>query len=333
MSDNSAIEWTDATWNPVTGCTKVSPGCDHCYAETFAERWRGTPGHHFENGFDVTLRPERLDQPMRWKRPRRIFVNSMSDLFHNDIPDEFIARVFGVMAQAHWHTFQVLTKRHGRMRSLLNSAAFHERIQVAVDRMYDDPDEQYIGDGWPFRNVWTGVSVEDQKWADIRIPALLDTPASVRWISAEPLLGPIDLTDWLWKTGGEYGEASRTLSLDWTVVGGESGPGARPMHPQWARDLRDQCVAAGVSYLYKQSGQYAPVVDQPRPGDLWQALDGATSDWQPGDGHVRHGGGDFRRPGSKTTLMRRARSKHDAGRLLDAVEWNEYPTTRTEVSA
>jgi protein gp37 len=332
MSDNSAIEWTDATWNPVTGCTKVSPGCDHCYAETFAERWRGTPGHHFENGFDVTLRPERLDQPMRWKRPRRIFVNSMSDLFHDDIPDEYIAKVFAAMALAPQHTFQLLTKRHGRMRSLLSKWTFSGRVAFAMEDL--DPARTSAGweaeDWWPLRNVWLGVSVENQQWADIRIPALLGTPAAVRWISAEPLLGPIVLND-DWIGADPYRRDEPSLS--WAVVGGESGPGARPMHPQWARDLRDQCTAAGVAYLYKQSGQYAPVADKPRPGDQWLAVDGATADWKPGDGHVRHGGGDFLWPGSQTALVRRARSKHDAGRTLDGQTWDEYPASRTAVAA
>ncbi|MFD0852910.1 DUF5131 family protein, partial [Actinomadura adrarensis] len=166
MADKSGIEWTDATWNPVTGCTKVSPGCDHCYAETFAERWRGTPGHHFEKGFDLTLRPERLDQPLRWTKPRRIFVNSMSDLFHEGVPDRFITDAFARMWWAPQHTFQVLTKRHGRMRSLV------PRIEAALRQMEAD---LALVDAptpltWPLPNVWLGVSAEDQKWADIRIP-------------------------------------------------------------------------------------------------------------------------------------------------------------------
>jgi protein gp37 len=200
MSDKSSIEWTDATWNPVTGCTKVSPGCDHCYAETFAERFRGVEGHHFERGFDLMLRPERLGQPLRWRRPRRVFVDSMSDLLDGRIPDDYVARVFGVMAAARWHTFQVLTKRHGRLRSLLSSESFRERVFLSNNADQGD----ILGDGWPLPNVWLGVSVEDQHWADIRIPALLDTPAAVRWISAEPLLGPVDIRPWLpwWRVCG-----------------------------------------------------------------------------------------------------------------------------------
>jgi len=235
MSDSSKIEWTDASWNPVTGCTKVSPGCDRCYAETFAERWRGVPGHHFEAGFDVTLRPERLDQPIRWKRPRRIFVNSMSDLFHESVPDEYIVAVFGTMARAPQHTFQVLTKRHGRMRSLLNSDAFQHRFCFR----------------WPLPNVHLGVSVEDQKWADIRIPALLGTPAAMRFISAEPLLGPVSLWHLIDPKGGGVEDPQE---LDWVIAGGESGPGARPCDLNWLRGLRDQCEWSGSAFFLKQLG-------------------------------------------------------------------------------
>jgi protein gp37 len=243
MSDNSKIEWTDATWNPVTGCTRVSPGCDHCYALTLAERFRGTPGHYFENGFDVQLRPDKLDQPLRWKKPRKVFVNSMSDLFHADIPDEYIAKVFTVMALTPHHTFQVLTKRHGRMRSLLMREDFNQSV---LDGMLDaniDADWD-----WPLPNVWLGVSAEDQRWADIRIPALLDTPAAVRFVSAEPLLGPIDFDRFLWN-----GDSDRP-TLGWVIVGGESGRGARPMSLDWARSIRDACQDNGVAFHYKQQG-------------------------------------------------------------------------------
>lgn len=242
MSDDSKIEWTDATWNPVTGCTKVSPGCDHCYAETFAERWRGVPGHHFEAGFDVTLRPERLEQPFGWRNPRRIFVNSMSDLFHDAVPDEFIAQVFATMAQAGWHTFQVLTKRHGRMRSLLSG----DRLWKAVE----DVAQGYVR--WPLPNVWLGVSVEDQKRADVRIPALLDTPAAVRFISAEPLLGPVSLWHLIDPKGSGVEEPRE---LDWIIAGGESGPGARPCELDWLRALRDQCEWSGSAFFLKQLGK------------------------------------------------------------------------------
>ena len=277
MSDGTGIEWTQATWNPVTGCTKLSPaspGCEHCYAATFAERFRGTPGHYFERGFDVQLRPDKLDLPLRWRRPRRIFVNSMSDLFHDSIPDEYIARVWAVMAFAHRHTFQILTKRHGRMRSLLSSDRFldlFDREYCAIpdwNERWPDPDYvpgdrvTHLGDG-PLTNVWGGVSVENQAAAELRIPALMKTPLAVRIISAEPLLGPVDLGRWTRPHSAEcltnedlWCSCDRGLDgyLDWVIVGGESGPGARPMHPAWARSLRDQCVEAGVPYLFKQAG-------------------------------------------------------------------------------
>lgn len=279
MADGSHIEWTDATWNPLVGCTKVSPGCDHCYAETLVNRFAGTSSA-FPTTFDVvTMRGEKmLTQPLRWHRPRRVFVNSLSDLFHADVPDEFIAQVFAVMALAPQHTFQLLTKRHARMRSLLASPDFAERVWFAAGvlslvrnargRLAARPrlDSSQIGT-WPLPNVWLGVSVEDQHWADIRIPALLDTPAAVRWISAEPLLGPVDLGfvgstseltgQQLNEGGAEAAYVIRTdRLLDWVVVGGESGPCARPMVPSWALSLRDQCAAANVPFLFKQWGQH-----------------------------------------------------------------------------
>ena len=250
MSDKSSIEWTDATWNPVTGCTKVSPGCDICYAETLAERFRGTAGHYFEHGFDLQLRPGKLDQPLHWRRPRRVFVNSMSDLFHDAVPDEYIGSVFEVMAKASRHTFQVLTKRPGRMRSLLKRWATQGESEdwagpgAAVFRRAD---KVWVGPIlWPLPNVWLGVSAEDQRWADIRIPVLLDTPAAVRFVSAEPLLGPIDLRSWV--------DGAGRRGLDWVICGGESGRGARPMDLDWARLIRDQCQAAETAFLYKQQG-------------------------------------------------------------------------------
>lgn len=294
MSNKTSIEWTrgddgtpGATWNPVTGCEKVSPGCDNCYALTFAERWRGTPGHYFEHGFDVQLRPGKLDLPLRWRKPRRIFVNSMSDLFHKDIPDEYIAQVFAVMALARRHTFQVLTKRHGRMRSLLNDGRWCMSVGMAMEEIrpysLNEFEQQPM---FPLPNVWLGVSVENQQWADIRIPALLDTPAAVRFLSCEPLLGGVDLADWMppgfarWQCwycrrfffgahhaacprcgevggwcGSHIGNSKPNgQPIDWVIVGGESGPGARPMHPGWARSLRDQCADAGVPFLFKQAG-------------------------------------------------------------------------------
>ena len=271
---STAIEWTDETWNPVTGCTKVSPGCDHCYAERVTERWSGKGSFA-----EVKLHPERLDKPLRWRKPRKVFVNSMSDLFHEDVPDEFIARAFAVMAQAEQHTFQILTKRHGRMRSLLSSPEFEKAVDrewcSILDwfdgRIYEDA---WMGHTWPLPNVWLGVSVEDQKWANIRVPALLDTPAAVRFLSCEPLLGPVDLSN----IGPEPG-FDALLShpgIDWVIVGGESGPGARPMQPEWARDIRDWSTVTTTPFLFKQWGGITP-----KAGG--RELDGRTWDEYPAD--------------------------------------------------
>lgn len=246
VSDNSKIEWTDASWNCVTGCTKVSPGCDHCYAETFAERWRGTAGHHFEQGFDITLRPERLTMPLRWTKPRRIFVNSMSDVFHEAVPTEFIAEMFAVMAACPQHTFQVLTKRHGRMRALLRGKRFVQDVRAAYVTLPSD--QPAVGFPWPLPNVWLGVSAEDQQWYGIRVAALLGTPAAVRFISAEPLLGPIDLSL------PRVPVPVHVQGIHWTIAGGESGPGARRCELSWLRSLRAQCVGSGIPFFCKQLG-------------------------------------------------------------------------------
>lgn len=276
MADRTKIEWAEATWNPATGCTKVSPGCDHCYAERIAHRFAGTKA--YPDGFTPTLRPERLDQPLRWRRPRRIFVCSMADLFHVDVPADYVARVWAVMAMSPRHTFQVLTKRAGRMRSLLNQPWFRSTVEELVAEALEAAGGGTLTFGWPLRNVWLGVSAETQHWADVRIPALLATPAAVRWVSAEPLLGPIDLgpaalRPYERQQGGYWDYATATdvygngkswvpappAQLDWVVVGGESGRGARPMHPDWARSLRDQCAAAGIAYLFKQWGAWTPL--------------------------------------------------------------------------
>jgi len=218
MSYASAIEWTEATWNPVTGCTQVSPGCDHCYALNFAERFRGVPGHPYEVGFDLTLRPARLGLPLRWRDPRVIFVNSMSDLFHVRVPDEFIEQVFATMRAAHWHTFQVLTKRP-------------QRAARMADRL-----------PWP-ANVWLGASVETAKYL-WRVDALRQVPAAVRFLSCEPLLGPLSRLD--------------VTDIGWVIVGGESGWGHRPPNPDWIREIRDLAASAGVPFFFKQWGGRYP---------------------------------------------------------------------------
>ena len=222
MADNSAIELTDATWNPVTGCTKVSRGCDNCYAERFAERFRGVAGHPFETGFDLTLRPERLNQPLAWKRPRTIFVNSMSDLFHKDVPRAFVDQVFDTMEQADWHIFQVLTKRSSLFSRYLRSRYRHGRVPA---------------------HIWCGVSVEEAQ-AKTRIGHLLAAPASIRFLSLEPLLGPLGQLE--------------LSGVDWVIVGGESGPGARVMNADWVRNIRDQCLRQGVAFFFKQWGGVRP---------------------------------------------------------------------------
>lgn len=264
MSDHTAISWTEATWNPTSGCDQVSPGCDNCYALTMAKRLKamGSPGYQRDGdprtsgpGFGLTVHPDRLDQPLRWRKPRRIFVNSMSDLFHDEVPGDFIARVFAVMAAAPQHTFQILTKRHARMRSLLSSPWFRSTVEefaadIAVGRRGN-----VVRFTWPIHNVWLGVSAEDQKWANIRGDALRATPAAVRFVSAEPLLGPIDLHlfDQEEHDGGVH-PVHRVPGIDWVIVGGESGRDARPMDMRWVRGLRDQCDAAGVAFFLKQTG-------------------------------------------------------------------------------
>ncbi len=329
MSDRTGIEWTDATWNPVTGCTKVSPGCDNCYAETFSERFRGTPGHYFEGGFDIQLRPDKLDQPLRWKKPRRIFVNSMSDLFHKDVPNGYIAEVFAVMALAPQHTFQILTKRHGRMRSLLSAGYFQTAVAEQMLAMTDEERLPDVGDPFPLPNVWLGVSTEDQKWADIRIPALLETPAAVRFISAEPLLGPIDLAKvgappfWCLGHGRPSAECPNDLHLprrgiDWVIVGGESGHNARPMHPAWATSLRDQCATAEVPFLFKQWGEWMPIGPDEVTGRDTVNLDAANGNGTYYAHRCRPGVHQMSKVG-----------KRAAGRELDGRSWDGYPGDAT----
>jgi len=234
MSEKSAIEWTDSTWNPVTGCNKVSPGCKHCYAEVFAERWRGIPGHPYEQGFDLRVWPDRLNLPLTWKKPRTIFVNSMSDLFHEKVPLAFIQTVFHTMEKASWHTFQVLTKRSERLADLAPHL------------------------NWP-ANVWMGVSIESYGYQS-RADHLRKVPAAVRFLSLEPLLGPLDTLD--------------VSGIHWVIVGGESGPGARPIEAEWVRKIREQCCAARVPFFFKQWGG----VQKKRNG---RVLDGRTWDEMP----------------------------------------------------
>jgi protein gp37 len=379
----TAIEWADTSWNPILGCARVSPGCDRCYAITQARMRAANPHPKVAEAFAgltertaarldwtgrVNLRPERLAQPCSWRSPRRVFVNSLSDLFHEAVPDGFIARIWDVMGRCPQHTFMILTKRHARMRSwarrwadragdgsvgarsglppmprgpqaMRASAYTSGRARLFAD-MLDSMGAPPEGcayplydwmEGWRFwpgelPNVWLGVSCEDQHWADIRIPALLYTPAAIRWISAEPLLGPVDLhwcggidaleRDWAGSEAGGTG-APHPL-LDWVVAGGESGPGARPMETGWARSLRDQCQAAGVPFFFKQWGEWAPVEPDDwrnrRETDSLIRLDGRH--WplaQP------HGAAD----GAEVTIRRAG--KKAAGRVLDGRTWDEFP--------
>lgn len=241
----TSIEWATDVWNPVTGCSKVSEGCRHCYAERVAGRFWGD-----RKFTDVRVHPERLDQPLHWKKPRRVFVNSMSDLFHPVVDDDFIEDVFRVMARTPQHTYMVLTKRPEQMRAWFEG---YDAVR-------------------PLPNVWLGVSVENQKAADERIPMLLGTPAAVRFVSCEPLLGPVKLVKWLpsYDPMQHYARPVHEEKLDWVIAGGESGPGARPMHPDWARGLRDACVAAQVPFFFKQAFIDGKMVKMPElDGQVW----------------------------------------------------------------
>ena len=236
MSDKSKIEWTDATWNPVRGCTKISPGCAHCYAEVFAERFRGVPGHPYEQGFDLRLVPEKLSEPLKWRKPRMVFVNSMSDLFHRDVPDDYIVAVASVMASANWHTFQVLTKRSERLQDLLKT-----KLRFAAEQQH----------------IWWGVSVENRKHGIPRLKDLRQSRAAVKFLSVEPLL--------------EHLGRLSLRGIDWVIVGGESGAGARPMKEAWVKSVRDQCQAQGVPFFFKQWGGV-------RKAETGRLLDGRTYD-------------------------------------------------------
>lgn len=335
----TSIEWTDETWNPIVGCSVVSPGCTNCYAMRLAgrrlkhtEKYRGlTINTKAGPAWTGTLRlwEPALTAPLHWKKPRKIFVNSQGDLFHESIPDEWIDRVFAVMALAPQHTFQVLTKRAERMRQYLGWQTF-DRIYRAMMvhtntgwptrretcAAYGIPYRQprSAEDWWPLRNVWLGVSCERQQEADERIPLLLQTPAAIRFVSAEPLLEPIDLQNLRGGTldalrghdfedigdirdPGDLSKSHHPPALDWVIAGGESGPNARPMHPDWARTLRDQCADAGVPFFFKQWGE--------------------------------HGPSDLRGFGNPTHRC----GKKAAGRLLDGVDHNEFPQLAAQATA
>lgn len=279
MSGTSKIEWTDKTWNPVAGCDGVSEGCDHCYAESIAKRFAGSKA--FPDGFKVTLHPDRLEDPLHWRKPARVFVNSMSDLFHPDISVDYIAAVFAIMTIAKRHTFQVLTKRPQRMATMVGTEAFDRLVDRALS-MYGAPD---ISRGLADSFIWLGTSIESDKYT-FRANHLRATPARVRFLSLEPLLGPLPSLD--------------LTGIDWVIVGGESGPGARPMHLSWARDLRDRCVERGIPFFFKQWGEWAPDKGYELVGGQVVEVDA------PDESMTRVG-------------------KKWAGRRLDGRTWDEYP--------
>lgn len=361
MSDNTKIEWTDATWNPITGCSVTSPGCKHCYAMQLA----GTRLKHHESRIGLTqdtsagpvwtgevrLNSQWLDQPLRWKKPRKIFVCAHSDLFHESVPDEWIDIVLGIMWACLYgrdekpsHIFQVLTKRASRMRHYFSTDRREAWARAAVNYGGGiDPDgiwDQVMGAEGPHPRIWLGVSVEDQKRADERIPELLATPAAVRWVSAEPMLGPVAIWPYtkphcerhrgpldadgkceicegrgIWGLDDHLDESEKAPirpGIDWVIVGGESGSKARPMHPQWVRGLRDQCADAGVSFLFKQWGSWAPpeVLEE----DTKEALK-LRADQTAKNAHVFDDGQQMGFVGKKA-----------AGRLLDGVQHDGYPS-------
>jgi protein gp37 len=375
MADRTGIEWTDASWNPVVGCSLVSPGCTNCYAMGQAARIvRCSEGLGRPSTYDGTVETVKgkpvwtgkvalaseatLTQPLRWKRPRRIFVNSMGDLFHEDVPDAWIDRVFAVMALAPQHTYQILTKRSARMRryfsgidngdgTWLDGAGWRDALiegeaQALYSRLHKGEDPSlWLAVHLPLPNVWLGVSAEDQRRADERIPDLLATPAAIRFVSAEPLLGPIDFQRWIELChAGRDGECSAAScpqlrdrepmrsgrhcpidnwgdpydgepllpQLDWIIVGGESGPNARPMHPDWARSIRDQCAAAGTAFFFKQWGEFRPLTDTERGQACGATLIG--SDRYDRNAYVLRVG------------------KARAGRLLDGVTHDAMPEVR-----
>lgn len=350
------IEWTDETWNPTRGCSRVSAGCDNCYAMRQAHRFnhpgrvegngvapqrQGKPGPYYlltrigKRGIDwsgvVRLVREQLTIPLRWRKPRRVFVNSMSDLFHESLSNEEIAVVFGVMAACPQHTFQILTKRAKRMREWFEwvnsrptgedcgggtwhpvgvcaNAARARALPITIGRLYEQR-----GGGpapWPLPNVWLGISAEDQQRADERIPDLLATPAAIRFVSAEPLIGPLDIAKW-------------SGAIDWLIVGGESGRGARPMHERWARELRNQCKAAQVPFFFKQQGTWTPDAErEPRRGDIWFSPDGRIDPWEE-PSFVGVFGGTTRRAG-QVHYARTRKTSH----LLDGEAHTEFPVIK-----
>ncbi len=354
MSTTTGIEWTDMTWNPVVGCTRVSAGCDHCYAIRQVHRMENNPNRKVQaanTGLtrnkagremldwsgEVRCLPERLALPLKLKKPKRIFVNSLSDLFHEQVPDEFIDQVFAVMAEAQHSTFQILTKRPERMAVYFADDSLVDRITEAWIELAKDVAEEIDRSTWqimlPLKNVWLGVSVEDQKTADERIPFLLQTPAAVRFLSCEPLLEPINLSSLDGRGGYRYnclclgppfGHAEIYTHIAWVIAGGESGPRARPIHPSWVRSIRDQCQAAGVPFFFKQWGEWLTEAGIGSSGPPHVKIKPA---WIREDGQVCE---DILphspdAPGRHFWIKCARVGKKAAGRLLDGRAWNEMP--------
>jgi protein gp37 len=339
MSDHTNIEWTDATWNPITGCSVVSAGCKHCYAMRLA----GTRLRHHPSRAGLTretsagpvwtgkvrLNEAWLDQPVRWKKPRRIFVCAHGDLFHPAVPVEWIDQVFAVMALAPQHTFQVLTKRPGRMLDWFRRTPYTRILRQADILRAARPNLCSVGISDPTRTpwswVWLGVSVEDQPTADERIPLLLQTPAAVRFISAEPLLGPVRLPfarlgEWN-RLAREYGQEHAATALSWVIVGGESGPRARPSHPDWFRILRDQCQAAGVAFFFKQWGAWEVASAANGHFGSRMPVTGERYVWLGSDGRTQTGSSN----GLEAAYAAARVGKRAAGRRLDGRTWDEFP--------
>jgi protein gp37 len=341
------IEWCDVVWNPITGCTKVSEGCRNCYAKRVHDlrhkaylAGKKMPEQYAQPFEVVQLHPERLEIPLHWKTPRRVFVNSMSDLFHSAVPQYSLLEIFAVMAITKEHTFMVLTKRPAEMAEFMADQKTPIYLENHLEKICEEHGWCPQDFDWPLPNVWLGVSVENQATANMRIPFLLETPAAKRFISCEPLLGPVHLLGSVKTKEHWFSAPMRGGMIDWVIAGGESGPEARPMHPDWARGLRDQCKTAGVPFFFKQWGEWKPIAPQYGEDDLAFLL----SDTYPemaciGKDHqvYSHDVG-YREvyncgfqpdPGADPWFMGRV-GKKAAGRLLDGREWNEYPGLSTD---
>ena len=325
--NNTTIEWTNKTWNPITGCTPISPGCANCYARRMAKRLAGRVGYpEAPHEFDVTLHPERLGEPLRWKKPARVFVCSMSDLFHEDVSFEFVDKIMAVIGRSQQHTFQILTKRSDRMAEYFAQDRYDNILREAYGLQFRvDGMGQGISNPSRFGlpNIWIGVTAENQEQADKRIPTLLQIPAVIKFVSVEPMLGPVDLRylqpndppteiNALTGTHGVLRPHRGTCPrLNWVIVGGETGPGARPMHPDWARSLRDQCVEAGTPFFFKSYGDWIRSDFVPNNWSQVTFMDMEGQKRDPANGF------EFWRIGKKA-----------AGRWLDGREWNEYPEVK-----